>query len=125
MSAPEDNPADDLKHQEPMASFSTFSGPITHEEAQQFHQGFLAGATAYCAAIGHSCLKSDNPKLREVFDAQGWRTIETFERLNHVCEHGVKDGDWCELCNRECKRAAAVKQSYDDLAASGGIVDAP
>jgi hypothetical protein len=56
-------------------------GPQTHEEAKQFHEGFLAGATAYCAAVGHSGLKSDNPKLREVFDAQGWKTIETFEKL--------------------------------------------
>lgn len=56
-------------------------GPQTHDEARQFHEGFLAGATAYCAAIGHSCLKSDNPKLREVFDAQGWKTIEVFESL--------------------------------------------
>ena len=23
------------------------------------------------------------------------------------CEHGVADGDWCELCNAEYKRAAA------------------
>lgn len=22
------------------------------------------------------------------------------------CEHGVADGDWCERCNREYKRAA-------------------
>ena len=31
-------------------------GPQTHEEARQFHEGFLSGATAYCAAVGHSCL---------------------------------------------------------------------
>lgn len=170
--------------------------PKTHGEARFFHDGFLAGATAYAAAVGHSCLKSNNPKLCEVFDAQGWRTIELFEKLAEavlVCEHGVKDGDWCEPCNKEMKNAAreqlegyncsagfcgglvgrpthpdevakpirdeikrimqpvlcercdmplvpgqpcpecqpkarreaADKQSYDDLAASGGIVDAP
>ena len=55
--------------------------PQTHEEARQFHEGFLAGATAYAAAVGHPTLKRDNEKLREVFDAQGWRTIELFEKL--------------------------------------------
>ena len=56
-------------------------GPQTHEEARQFYEGFLAGATAYCAAVGHSCLKADNSKLNEVFDAQAWKTIELFEEL--------------------------------------------
>ncbi len=78
-------------------------GPQTHEEARQFHEGFLSGATAYAAAVGHSELKRDNPKLCEVFDAQGWRTVEMFEKIAGQCEHGVKDGDWCEPCNREKK----------------------
>ncbi len=80
-------------------------GSRTHAEARQFHEGFLAGATAYAIAVGHSSLQSDNPKLREVFDAQGWKTIETLERLDMVCEHGVKDGDWCEPCNKAMKLA--------------------
>jgi len=87
-------------------------GPQTHEEARWFHEGFLAGVTAYCAAVGHSCLKSDNKKLREVFDAQGWRTIEMFEKIATspvVCEHGVKDGDFCEPC-REAVRFAEREQ---------------
>lgn len=25
--------------------------------------------------------------------------------VNNKCEHGVIDGDWCEPCNREYKRA--------------------
>src|SRR4051812_48532269 len=74
---------DELKPQpEPMAVASHGpEAPKTLEEARFFHDGFLAGATACCAAVGHSCLKSDNPKLCEVFDAQGWQTVETFERL--------------------------------------------
>lgn len=56
-------------------------GPQTHEEARQFHEGFLAGAISYAFAAGHSGLKSKNPKLREVLDSQGWLTIETFEKL--------------------------------------------
>ena len=55
-------------------------GPLSYEEAKHFHDGFLAGATAYAAAVGHSTLKSDNEQLRSVFDAQGWKTIEAFER---------------------------------------------
>lgn len=77
------------------------SEPVTHEEARWFHEGFLSGATCYAAAVGHSTLKSDNEKLREVFDAQGWKTIETFKKLAGQCEHGVKDGDWCEPCHKE------------------------
>lgn len=28
-----------------------------------------------------------------------------------VCEHGVQDGDWCEPCNKEYKRAAVENES--------------
>ncbi len=94
--------------QSPTQGVAPRSEPATHEEARWFHEGFLAGATAYCAAIGHSCLKSDNEKLREVFDAQGWKTIEMFEKLANapeICEHGIPDGDWCEPCNKEMKDA--------------------
>ena len=35
----------------------------------------------------------------------------------------VKDGRW--VCTESCRKELALKQSYDDLAASGGIVDAP
>ena len=83
----------ELHPQEPTVCAAESPGPQTHLEALQFYEGFLAGATAYCAAVGHSCLKRNNPKLREVFDAQGWKTIEMYERLSHICEHGVKDGD--------------------------------
>ncbi len=64
-----------------LAVASEWQGPQTVEEAKTFHDGFIAGATAYAAAVGHSCLKSENEKLREVMDAQGWQTIETFEKL--------------------------------------------
>lgn len=35
----------------------------------------------------------------------------------------VRDGRW--VCCNECRKNLADAQSYDDLAASGGIVDAP
>lgn len=98
-------PLSDERIQEIVAYATASPGPQTHEEARQFHDGFLSGATAYAAAIGHSTLKSNNPKLCEVFDAQGWRTIETFEKLSGLCEHGVKEGDYCEPCNKEMKAA--------------------
>jgi hypothetical protein len=78
----------------PTVSSNPPEDPRTHEEARQFHEGFLAGATAYAAAVGHSTLKSDNPKLCEVFDAQGWKTIETFERI------GAREADTCPDCGR-------------------------
>ena len=34
------------------------------------------------------------------------------EREGPVCEHGVKEGDWCEPCNRAYKEAA--KESDND-----------
>ena len=192
---PEDNPADDVQPtkdewqarydaapvvplskeriQEIVAYATASPGPQTHEEARQFHDGFLSGATAYAVAVGHSGLKCDNQQLREVFDAQGWKTIETFEKLAASCEHGVRDGDWCPACNRamkeaqienaldvsvpdntakpltcancgevstnpgqftpdgqwlcteSCRKELCESQCYDDLRASGGIVDAP
>jgi len=35
----------------------------------------------------------------------------------------IKDGRW--VCSESCRKELCDKQSYDDLAASGGIVDAP
>ena len=49
-------------------------------------------------------------------DEQGWRTIETFEKLNHVCEHGVKDGDWCEQCRKDVE----VARNYENQVGSHG-----
>lgn len=72
---------DEATVQTPTADTGPPQDPATMDEARQFHEGFLAGATAYAAAVGHSTLKRDNPQLRDVFEAQGWRTIETFERI--------------------------------------------
>jgi hypothetical protein len=40
-------------------------------------------------------------------------------RLRDVCEHDVQDGDYCEPCNREYKRASEAYekeiQSCDDF----------
>ena len=35
----------------------------------------------------------------------------------------VQDGRW--VCTDACRKELCDRQSYDDLAASGGIVDAP
>lgn len=101
--------------------------PKSHDEARFFHDGFLAGVTAYAGAVGHSQLKSDNAVLAKLFDEQGWRTIETYERLSEavlICEHGVKDGDWCEPCNKEMKTAAREQLEGFDCSAGfcGGLV---
>ena len=72
-------PDDDPHVMTPTAGHSP--GPQTHEEARQFHEGYLAGATAYAAFIGHGTLKSNNTTLAKLMDEQGWRTIETFEKV--------------------------------------------
>ncbi len=105
------------------------TAPKTHEEAQFFHDGFLAGATVYAGAVGHSQLKSDNPKLCEVFDAQGWRTIETFEKLAEavlVCEHGIADGEWCEPCSQQGNEAGGASggKPVSDTPSLGTIIRA-
>ena len=51
-------------------------------------------------------------------DEQGWKTIETFEAISakqnaiefsepdvFKCDHGVLEGDFCEVCNAEYKQA--------------------
>lgn len=38
----------------------------------------------------------------------GWALIAAAQEFD-VCEHGVRTGDWCEPCNRECK--AAIKDA--------------
>jgi hypothetical protein len=58
--------------------------PRSYEEARWFHEGFLSGATAYAGAVGHSQLKSDNEHLRNLFDAQGRRTLETCSRMPYM-----------------------------------------
>ena len=72
---------DDLKPRVMAVASQESPGPQTIEEATCFHEGYLAGATAYAAAIGHSGLKSENEVLRALFEKHGWETIETFERL--------------------------------------------
>lgn len=73
--------------QEPMATFSKDPPkPRSFEEAQQFHAGFQAGATAYAAMLGHSCLRSDNQELRAVLDCQGWETLNNYERTPPIPE---------------------------------------
>jgi hypothetical protein len=37
------------------------------DEQRAFYQGFLCGAAAYAAKMGHSQLKSENPDLVECF----------------------------------------------------------
>ena len=58
------------------------------------------------------------------------------ERLRHAVAHGIRIGKRVMMVNlevldaifqqiTELRRQLSDKQSYDDLAASGGIVDAP
>lgn len=72
---------DELKPQTPTTASQESPGPQTHEEARQFHEGFLSGLTVYARERGDSTLKSKNELLRRLMDEQGWKTIETFEKL--------------------------------------------
>lgn len=45
--------------------------------------------------------------LVEVEDA-----IRKFREADDICEHGVKDGDYCEPCNRAYKDAAADPNNH-------------
>ncbi len=56
-------------------------GPQSANEAKWLYDGYRAGITAYAAAVGHSTLRSKNPTLARLFDEQGWKTIELFEKF--------------------------------------------
>lgn len=58
-----------------------WEGPKTLDEANCYHQGFIGGLTAYAREKGDSTLKSKNELLRRMMDDQGWKTVETLERL--------------------------------------------
>lgn len=80
-----EGPSDD-KPQLPSSAFQPLCStgqqlqPLSYEEAKWLHEGFLAGATVYATACGHSALKSDNEILRKVFDEQGYKTLTALER---------------------------------------------
>ncbi len=38
------------------------------DREMHLYEGFLAGLTAYAAAVGHSCLMSENPILKRLAD---------------------------------------------------------
>jgi hypothetical protein len=61
-------------------------------------------------------------------------TREDVVRLLHLlddgwqaCEHGVKDGDWCEPCNKEMKMAQREQLEGYDCSAGflGGLANRP
>lgn len=96
-----------------------WEGPQTHDEARCFHQGFLSGLTTYARESGVSTLKSTNDLLRRLMDEQGWKTVETYERLaakqnalefseldGARCEHGIPEGDFCDECRQDYHIAA-------------------
>lgn len=58
-----------------------WEGPKTLDEASCYHQGFIGGLTAYAREKGDSTLKSKNELLSRMMDEQGWKTIETLEKL--------------------------------------------
>lgn len=62
-------------------SAQDWEGPQTIDEARCFDSGFKAGLTTYAREKGDSTLKSGNELLRRLMDEQGWKTIETFEKL--------------------------------------------
>lgn len=64
-------------------------GPQTTDEVHHFHQGFLAGATAYAVAAGHSGIKTKNDVLKKVFEEQSWKTFDEFERVNGSDKYGI------------------------------------
>lgn len=39
-------------------------------------------------------------------DVTFWAKLPRKPRGLEVCEHGVKEGDWCETCHREYRQAA-------------------
>lgn len=59
-----------------------WEGVKSVDEARAFHEGYIAGLTAYARACGHSGLKSENGQLAMLMHDQGWKTLEAFEALS-------------------------------------------
>ncbi len=75
---------DELKPQVMTTASKEWEGPKTHEEAQMFHQGFISGLTVYARERGDSTLRRENELLRRLMDEQGWKTIESYEKIAGV-----------------------------------------
>lgn len=71
---------------EPKSEIAESEGPKTHDEARWFHQGVLSGLTQYAREKGDSCLKSENELIRRLMDAEGFRTLDEFERVSGSSE---------------------------------------
>ena len=100
-------------------SEDNWKGPQTHDEAQAYHQGFVAGLTAFAMESGYSTIRSREELLRKLKDEQGWKTLDTFEQISAKrnalefseldgarCEHGIPEGDFCEDCRQDYHIAA-------------------
>lgn len=85
-----------------------------------------AGSDDPARKLTYGCNNCGKERVPRV--VAGCLTCPECGSVNVVCiDKKTASHDWCanpncEICNR---RYAAEKQSYDDLAASGGIVDAP
>lgn len=67
--------------------------------ANDIDEKLLAAAEAVLESIGHAGHADALDGLRKaVADARRWRD-------GVACEHGVADGDWCEACAAEYKKA--------------------
>jgi hypothetical protein len=108
--------------------------------ADETMRGFIATALDDFAAAAvreerERCAKSQG--LRAGLRRAERSDTVTEENLPHPivircawCKNETdRPGQWLDpdtfACSQECRKALMEKQSYDDLAASGGIVDAP
>ena len=51
--------------------------------------------------------RAENERLQAI--------VDRYEPPPGKCEHGVEDGEYCEPCNREYKRAAAEFQNEKNI----------
>lgn len=92
---------------------------IADEIADQRHEAREAVVRRACEVMGWDYHTSPVwGGLRQV--ALGNTVAVSVEKLHELldrisprcgsCEHGIKDGDWCEACNKAQKRAAAENE---------------
>ena len=94
-------------------------------ECDQESVGVDEDGTPYCASHYQSRLAfwEKNP----VIAGQVWKQNMTCANCgevstNLIAGQFIRDGRW--VCTRKCRDELCDEQPYDDLAASGGIVDA-
>ena len=81
------------------------SGGIQDGESRHRIQSLLGAAVLTLEGVPDGIINQAGDGVRKVVCERLAKQIERYRPVNH-CEHGIKEGDWCEPCNAASKEAA-------------------